>query len=165
MQVNMDCLKNSGVTFEKMNATGGGARSKVWMQMKADVLNMPITALATIDAGTVGSAMLTGIVTGCFKDLEDAQKSFRQFAQLSTGGVLANGDDPNVRKTLEDMDYVSFGFADKKDFGRAVESLGKSAKINGIFKEYEKETGIKTKKHTIYSVNEEQRIIIDIEYA
>lgn len=45
-----------------------------------------------------------------FKDLEDVQKSFRQFAQLSTGGVLANGDDPNVRKTLEDIDYVSFGF-------------------------------------------------------
>ena len=55
-----------------MSATGGGAKSRVWMQMKADVLNMPITALATIDAGTVGSAMLTGIVTGCFKDLEDA---------------------------------------------------------------------------------------------
>ena len=72
MQINMDCLKKSGVQFEKMSATGGGAKSRVWMQMKADVLNMPITALATIDAGTVGSAMLTGIVTGCFKDLEDA---------------------------------------------------------------------------------------------
>ena len=72
MQINMDCLKGSGVQFEKMSATGGGAKSRVWMQMKADVLNMPITALATIDAGTVGSAMLTGIVTGCFKDLEDA---------------------------------------------------------------------------------------------
>lgn len=72
MQINMDCLKKSGVKFEKMNATGGGARSKVWMQMKADILNMPITALETVDAGTVGSAMLTGIVTGCFKNLEDA---------------------------------------------------------------------------------------------
>ena len=44
-----------------------------------------------------------------FKDLADIQKSFRKFAALSTGGVLANGDDPNVRKTLEGMDYVSFG--------------------------------------------------------
>ena len=72
MQINMDSLKKSGVKFEKMNATGGGARSKVWMQMKADILNMPITALETVDAGTVGSAMLTGIVTGCFENLEDA---------------------------------------------------------------------------------------------
>ncbi len=33
---------------------------------------MPITALKTVDAGTVGSAMLTGIAVGCFTDLQDA---------------------------------------------------------------------------------------------
>ena len=78
MQINMDCLKKSGVTFEKLNATGGGARSKVWMQMKADILDLPITALKTVDAGTVGSAMLTGIVTGCFENLEDAAEHMVQ---------------------------------------------------------------------------------------
>ena len=44
-----------------------------------------------------------------FKDLADVQKSFRKFAQLSTNGILANGDDPNVVKTLKGLDYVSFG--------------------------------------------------------
>ena len=44
-----------------------------------------------------------------FKDLADVQKSFRQFAQLSTGGVVANGDDPHVVQTLEGMEYISFG--------------------------------------------------------
>jgi len=44
-----------------------------------------------------------------FKDLADVEKSFRQFAQLSTGGIVANGDDPHVVKTLEGVDYVSFG--------------------------------------------------------
>lgn len=33
---------------------------------------MPITALKTVDAGTVGSAMLTGIAIGIYNDLEDA---------------------------------------------------------------------------------------------
>jgi len=28
--------------------------------------------LKTVDAGTAGSAMLTGIAIGCYKDLEDA---------------------------------------------------------------------------------------------
>ena len=72
MRLNYEALAGSGIHFEKLNATGGGARSKVWMQMKADVLNLPITALKTVDAGTVGSAMLTGIATGLFKDLADA---------------------------------------------------------------------------------------------
>lgn len=45
-----------------------------------------------------------------FKDLADVEKSFRQFAELSTGGVLANGDDPHVLETLAGMDYISFGY-------------------------------------------------------
>lgn len=72
MRLNYESLSDSGIHFEKLNATGGGARSKLWMQMKADVLNMPVTALKTIEAGTVASAMLTGIATGIFANLEDA---------------------------------------------------------------------------------------------
>ena len=72
MLINMDYLSKSGIPFRMLHATGGGAKSEIWMQMKADMLNMPITALGTSDAGTVGSAMLTGIATGCFADLADA---------------------------------------------------------------------------------------------
>lgn len=48
-----------------------------------------------------------------FKDLADVQKSFRQFAELSTNGVLANGDDPHVVSALEGLEYVSFGLNEK----------------------------------------------------
>lgn len=47
-----------------------------------------------------------------FKDLADVEKSFRKFAQLSSGSVLANGDDPHVLQTLEGVDFVSFGFGE-----------------------------------------------------
>ena len=72
MRLNYEALSGSGIHFTKLHATGGGARSKVWMQMKADVLNLPITALKTVDAGTVGSAMLTGVAVGLFSNLRDA---------------------------------------------------------------------------------------------
>ena len=72
MLVNLEHLKDSGIHFKMLNATGGGARSAEWMQMKADVLGVPVTALNAVDAGTVGSAMLTGTAVGCFRDLEDA---------------------------------------------------------------------------------------------
>lgn len=75
MVLNLEYLKESGIHFKKLHATGGGAHSKEWMQMKADMLNMSITSLETVDAGTVGSAMLTGIAVGCFKDLEDAAQT------------------------------------------------------------------------------------------
>ncbi len=44
-----------------------------------------------------------------FKDLADVEKSFRQFAELSTHGILANGDDENTVQTLDGLNYVNFG--------------------------------------------------------
>lgn len=72
MLINLEWLKGSGIHFQMLHATGGGARSAVWTQMKADILNVPFTTLKTANTGTVGSAMLTGIAVGCFQDLEDA---------------------------------------------------------------------------------------------
>ena len=44
-----------------------------------------------------------------FKDLADVEKSFRKFAELSTNGIIANGDDPHVVETLEGLEYTTFG--------------------------------------------------------
>lgn len=65
-------LKDTGIKYKKFHATGGGAKSAVWMQMKADMLGVPFVALKTADAGTVGCAMLTGIAVGLFDGLDDA---------------------------------------------------------------------------------------------
>lgn len=73
MCLNAKRIAGSGVKYHKISATGGGAHSKIWMQMKADMLNVPITALETVDAGTVGSAMLTGVAIGLFQNLADAR--------------------------------------------------------------------------------------------
>ena len=58
-----------------------------------------------------------------FKDLQDVEKSFRQFAELSTHGILANGDDKNTVETLAGLDYVSFGFGPENRI-RAVDVSG-----------------------------------------
>lgn len=65
-------VKNTGVNFKTFRATGGGAKSKCWMQMKADMLGVPFEALKTTDSGTVGSAMMTGVAIGLYKDLYEA---------------------------------------------------------------------------------------------
>lgn len=75
MKLNMDRLADAGVTIPALRATGGGANSRVWTQMKADILNVPITALRSNEAGAAGSAMLVGIATGVFPDLSAAAKA------------------------------------------------------------------------------------------
>ena len=47
-----------------------------------------------------------------FKDLAAIQASFRKFAELSTNGVLANGDDANTVAALEGVNYVTFGLGE-----------------------------------------------------
>ena len=44
-----------------------------------------------------------------FKDLADVQKSFHRFAQLATGGVIANGDDLHTVQAMEGVDHITFG--------------------------------------------------------
>lgn len=66
-----------------------------------------------------------------FKDLQDVEKSFRQFAELSTHGILANGDDKNTVETLAGLDYVSFGFGECNRV-RAVDASGDWRKFDVI---------------------------------
>ena len=44
-----------------------------------------------------------------FKDLAAVQTSFHKFAELSTGGVLANGDDLHTMEAMAGIDVVTFG--------------------------------------------------------
>lgn len=72
MRLNQERLAASGVAMAPLQATGGGAKSRVWMQMKADILNLPVTALESTEAGATGSAMLAGMAVGIFRDLQQA---------------------------------------------------------------------------------------------
>lgn len=47
-----------------------------------------------------------------FKTMDGVKRSFREFATLSSNGILANGDDDNTVDTLAGLDYVSFGFGE-----------------------------------------------------
>jgi len=76
MRYNRDKLKEFCIEFSSLRATGGGARSPLWLQMKADVLGVPVTALETADAGAVGGAMAAAVSLGVFSSLEEAASCF-----------------------------------------------------------------------------------------
>lgn len=76
MKLNTQCLAKGNVQYKSLRATGGGAASRTWLQIKADILGVPVTTLNVSDAGTVGSAMLTGVAVGMFPSLEKAAEAF-----------------------------------------------------------------------------------------
>lgn len=76
MYLNIERLADAGINIEKIRATGGGATSSLWLQMKADILNKPIVSLGAAQSGTLGCIMLAGLACGIYKSIEEAEKIF-----------------------------------------------------------------------------------------
>jgi len=58
MRLNLEVLAESGLAVRQLRAIGGGAKSLTLLQLKADVLNRPITTMAVSEAGCLGAALL-----------------------------------------------------------------------------------------------------------
>ena len=58
MRLNLDILEESGYKVNELRVIGGGAKSDIWNQLKADVLGKKITVLNITEAGCQGVAML-----------------------------------------------------------------------------------------------------------
>lgn len=58
MRYNQEKLESAGVNIRKFLACGGGARSRVWLQIKADILSCDIIPVNTVETGAMGSAIL-----------------------------------------------------------------------------------------------------------
>jgi len=58
MLYNLEKLEAGGIKTERLYACGGGARSEVWLQIKADVWGREIVPVKTEETGALGSAIL-----------------------------------------------------------------------------------------------------------
>ena len=65
-------LNEIGVSINQLTAVGGGARSEPWMQIKADIINLPVNIIHTSEAASLGVAMLAGWATGVYSSLAEA---------------------------------------------------------------------------------------------
>jgi xylulokinase len=68
----VDRFEAMGLGGEELRVVGGGARSPLWLQIKADVTGRPVRAVRGDHATSAGAAMLAGVAAGFFADLEEA---------------------------------------------------------------------------------------------
>ncbi len=68
----VDCLDEKP---HELRATGGGAMSKLWCQIKADRLGIPLSTLECPETACLGAAMLGGVAHGVYADIRQAAKS------------------------------------------------------------------------------------------
>ena len=71
LKLNIDAFKRAGIPVDVLRAIGGGSRSDTWMQLKSDILNIPIERTLVTEAGCLGAAFVAGLGIRRFTHAEE----------------------------------------------------------------------------------------------
>lgn len=75
-KLNLLNMENSGIVTNELRCIGGGARSDVWLQIKADITGRKVSSLKISEAGCLGAAILAGLGCGVFSSASEAVTRF-----------------------------------------------------------------------------------------
>lgn len=76
-----ELMRDLGLSFDQVRASGGGANSPFWRQMMADVFGTQIATTSVTLGAAYGAALLAGVGAECFESVEAAS---RQAVQVLT---------------------------------------------------------------------------------
>ena len=68
----LDLLRELGADPTVARVSGGGARSRLWLEILASVLGLPVETTAVSEGSAFGAALLGGVAGGVFTDTADA---------------------------------------------------------------------------------------------
>jgi xylulokinase len=68
----LELLRSLGVEPGSARASGGGARSDLWLRIVASVLDIPLERTAAEEGAAYGAALLAGVGSGVFTDVHEA---------------------------------------------------------------------------------------------
>ncbi len=68
----LELLRGLGVSPTAGRASGGGARSRLWLEIVASVLGLPLERCVVDEGSAYGAALLAGVAEGTFADAREA---------------------------------------------------------------------------------------------
>lgn len=72
LKYNIETMEKAGIPIRSLRAAGGGARSPLWLQTKADVTGLTVETLECKEAGCLGAAVLAAAGAGVYDTAEQA---------------------------------------------------------------------------------------------
>jgi xylulokinase len=72
LRVNLELLRRGGIPIRELHAVGGGARSPLWLQLKADICQVPLRVPDVTEAACLGAALLASVATGVYPNVRTA---------------------------------------------------------------------------------------------
>ncbi len=68
-----ELMKSAGLTdIKQVRVSGGGAKSPLWRQILADILNVELVTINTTEGAAYGAALLAGVGAGAWPDVDTA---------------------------------------------------------------------------------------------
>jgi xylulokinase len=86
-----DRLRGMGADIRSLLLLGGGARSRVWGQMRADLMGLPAVVPQRVDSSPVGAAMLAAVAADLVDDLGSAAALLREPVTLLSPSPATRG--------------------------------------------------------------------------
>jgi xylulokinase len=77
----LESYQADGLAVAQVRLSGGGARSRLWNQIKADVLGRPAGVLQVLETGCLGAAMLAAITLELYPSRAEASRAMSQIAE------------------------------------------------------------------------------------
>ena len=68
----LDTVRDVGAAGARGRVSGGGAESRLWLQIVASVLELPLEIMATNQGSAFGAALLGGVAAGVYRDVDEA---------------------------------------------------------------------------------------------
>lgn len=72
MKLNLKYLSKAGINIAAIRAVGGGAKSKDWLQLKANMFNRSVTSLQVFEAPCLGVAILSAVAMNEYDSIAEA---------------------------------------------------------------------------------------------
>jgi len=68
----LELMKDKSVKIKEIRMIGGGAKSRIWQQILADILNEKINLLNVEEGPAFGAALIAGVGVGLYKSFTEA---------------------------------------------------------------------------------------------
>ena len=109
--------KAAGRPIDRVVAAGGGAKSRLLLEIKASVYGCPILIPADPECGVLGCAILAGVGAGVFHSIDDAvQRLVRYDAEIQP--------DPAWSERYEKMStFFNRVYSQSESYWNEIESL------------------------------------------
>lgn len=82
MKINIDLFSKMGTKVKEILCVGGASRSELLLQIKADILGVPIKKMAIAESGTMGLAMLCAKACGDYDSFEEASSKMIRISKV-----------------------------------------------------------------------------------